>query len=95
MQVGACGVCCDACGLKGKKICPGCWPGNDSNASKKVKFLKSINVVCPVLDCAVKKKIAFCSKDCDDFPCQIFDGEFPYSKGFLDMYRSRVQKKDE
>lgn len=92
MQVGACGICCDACGLKAKNICQGCFPGNDPGVVKKIEFLKSINAVWPVLDCAVKKKIAFCSKDCSDFPCQIFEGEYPYSKAYLGMYKSRIQK---
>ncbi|MBS7251912.1 MAG: hypothetical protein KIH08_15175 [Candidatus Freyarchaeota archaeon] len=55
MQVGSCGICCDACGLGGN-LCSGCMPGSDPSASKKVKFLKSINALFPVLDCAVKKE---------------------------------------
>ena len=93
MQVGACGICCDTCGLKTKGICQGCVAGNDRAAAKKVEFLKSINALCLVFDCAVKKKIAFCSRDCSDFPCKIFEGEFPYSKTYLAMYKNRMQQK--
>ncbi|MHA1149232.1 MAG: hypothetical protein ACTSR8_13415 [Promethearchaeota archaeon] len=93
MQVGACGISCDVCGLKAKNICQGCMAGNDPNAAKKVDFLKSIKALCPVLDCAVKKKIPFCSKDCKDFPCQIFEKEYPFSKGYLGMYKSRIPQK--
>ena len=93
MQVGVCGICCDTCGLKTKSICQGCVAGDDPKAVKKVEFLKSINALCPVLDCAVKKKIAFCSRDCREFPCQIFEEEYPYSKAYLGMYKSRMQQK--
>jgi len=31
--------------LKAKNICQGCTAGNDPNAAKKVKFLKSINAL--------------------------------------------------
>lgn len=92
MQVGACGICCDVCGLEKKGICPGCVAGDDPKAEEKVKFLKSVGALCPVLDCAVKKKVSFCSKDCDEFPCKIFEGEFPYSKTYLEMYKSRMQR---
>lgn len=90
LQVGACGICCDTCGLKAEGICQGCVAGNDPEAIKRVEFLKSINALCPVLDCAVKKKIAFCSRDCNEFPCKIFEGEYPYSRAYLEMYKSRV-----
>jgi len=93
MQVGVCGICCDTCGLKTKGICQGCVAGDSPEAVKKVEFLRSINALCPVLDCAVKKKIAFCSRDCKEFPCQIFEGEYPYSKAYLGMYKGRMQQK--
>ena len=92
MQVGVCGICCDTCGLKTKGICQGCIAGDSPEADKKVEFLKSINALCPVLDCAVKKKIAFCSRDCREFPCQIFEGEYPYSKAYLGMYKTRMRQ---
>jgi hypothetical protein len=92
-QIGACGICCDTCGLKAKEICQGCAAGNTAEAIKKVEFLKRINALCPVLECAAKNKIGFCSRDCDKFPCKILEGEFPYGKSFLEMYKSRLQKR--
>ena len=93
MQVVVCGICCDTCGLKTKGICQGCAVGDSPKAVKKVEFLKSINALCPVLDYAVKNKVAFCSRDRKEFPCQIFGEEYPYSKAYLGMYKSRMQEK--
>ena len=93
MLVGACGICCDVCGLKVKGICQGCCPGNDPNAVKKLEFLRSINAVCPILECAAKRGIAYCSRDCEEFPCKIFmDAQYPFSRAFLEMYKSRLPK---
>jgi hypothetical protein len=90
MQVGACGICCDVCVLKTKEICQGCTAGNTPEAKKKVEFLKKIGVLCPVLECATKNNIAFCSKDCKEFPCKVFEEtEFPFSKKFIQMIRNR------
>ncbi|RJS83949.1 hypothetical protein CW706_05130, partial [Candidatus Bathyarchaeota archaeon] len=70
MQIGACGICCDVCVLKVKGICLGCAAGNTEYARKLVEFLKKEDVSCPVLECAVKNNIAFCSRDCEKFPCK-------------------------
>ncbi len=91
MQVGACGICCDVCGLKVKRICQGCIAGDKPEAAKKVEFLRSINALCPVLNCAVNKKIAFCSRDCNEFPCEVFEQGYPYSEAYLEMYKNRMQ----
>jgi len=93
MRVGVWEICCDTCGLKTKGIYQCCVAGDSPEVVKKAEFLRSINVLCPVFDCAVKKKIAFCSRDCEEFPCQIFEGEYPYSKTYLGMYKSRMLQK--
>ena len=49
MRVGACGICCETCGLFTKEICPGC-----EKTEENVEFLKGINANCPVLECAVE-----------------------------------------
>jgi len=93
MQVGVGGICGDICGLKTKGICQGCIAGDSPEADKKVEFLNSINALYPVLDWTVKKKIPFCSIDCREPLCQIFEEEYPYSKAYLGMYKSRMQQK--
>lgn len=89
-QIGACGICCEVCILKIKDICPGCSAGNTEYAKKLAEFLKQEGVECPVLECAVKNNVAFCSRDCNKFPCKIFEeSEFPFSKEFIKMIKSR------
>ena len=84
-KVGACGICCSSCGLYVKRICPGC-----NKTKEGIDFLKSINAICPVLECAVGKQINVCSKDCREFPCDKFK-DWPLSKEWLEMYRSRLK----
>ena len=89
LKIGACGICCGTCGLYVKGICPGC-----NKTEEGVKFLKSINANCPVLECAVNRKIDVCSKDCDKFPCEKFK-DWPLSNGWLEMYKSRIESKNQ
>ncbi len=70
MKIGACGMCCDTCALYKLNICQGCAAGNTLEATKKLEFLRNLNVRCPILECAVQKNIAFCFKDCKKFPCK-------------------------
>jgi hypothetical protein len=88
IKIGACGICCSSCGLFIKGICPGC-----DKTKEGVEFLKSINANCPVLECAVEKKMSVCSKDCEKFPCDKFK-DWPLSKEWLKMYKTRL-KNDE
>ena len=85
IKVGACGICCSSCGLYIKGICPAC-----NKTKKGVEFLKSIDANCPVLECAVENKIEVCSKDCEKFPCDKFEG-WPLTKEWLEMYKSRLK----
>lgn len=85
VKIGACGICCSSCGLYVKKICSGC-----EKTQKAVNFLKSINASCPILECAVVKKVAACSKDCSMFPCKKFTG-WPYADEWLAMYKNRIK----
>jgi hypothetical protein len=99
MPVAACGVSCDVCGLYVKRICGTCVAGTDEKARKKLDAqMKLLNKQCPILACAVERKVAYCLKDCEDFPCVNFesglwDGPFPYSTQFLTMFRKRLGKK--
>ena len=87
IQIGACGICCSMCGLYIKNICTGCI-----KTKKNVDFLKSINANCPVLECAVNKKIDVCSKSCKKFPCNKFNG-WPLTDEWLKMYKNRIKTK--
>jgi len=87
MKVGACGICCESCGLYVRKICTGC-----EKTPKQVAFLKSINANCPVLECAVENKIDVCSRDCNKFPCEKFKG-WPFADDWLDMFKNRLKTK--
>jgi hypothetical protein len=87
MKVGACGICCETCGLYTKKICTGC-----EKTQKQVGFLKNINANCSVLECAVKNKIDVCSKDCNKFPCKKFKN-WPLADEWLEMFEGRLKTK--
>ncbi len=101
MPVGACGVSCDACGLLSK--CGTCVPGTDPRAQKKLGAqMRAINMACPILACAVEKKVGYCTKDCAEFPCARFEtgfealqgkGPYPYSASYLNMFRRRLGRK--
>ncbi len=86
VKIGACGICCSSCGLYVKGICPGC-----NKTKEGVAFLKNINAVCPVLECAVEKKVDVCSCDCEKFPCDNFK-EWPLSEEWLKMYKTRLKE---
>lgn len=48
---------------------------------------------CPLLACARLNRVEYCMRDCDQFPCENFNGiggsSYPYSEGFLAMQRRR------
>ena len=103
MPVAACGVSCDVCRLYIKGICGTCLAGTDERAQKKLDAqLQTIKMYCPILACAVEKKVSYCLKDCQEFPCARFEsgfesrlgpGPFPYSTSFLTMFKRRLGKK--
>lgn len=85
MKVGACGIACETCGLYTKGICEGC-----KKTEENVEFLKSIDSNCPVLECAVKKDIEVCSRDCSQFPCDKYTG-WPLADQWLEMFEERSE----
>ena len=90
MKIGACGIACEVCGLYVRNICEGCGPGTLESNKERVEMLKDRGVLCPVLECAVKNSVDYCSKDCKEFPCARFKKDpFPYSHIYLEMYESR------
>jgi hypothetical protein len=95
-HVAACGICCDVCELHEKLGCV-CSSGVEDIAKEKVKTRwGGKGVLCLVLDCAVKQGVAYCMRDCDEFPCKkYFEWFFPYGKGYLEMHISRkIQQKE-
>ena len=99
MPLAACGISCDVCGLYVKGICSTCFAGTDERVQRKLdEQMQAINMHCPILACAFEKKVAYCIKDCADFPCENFrtgweswmgPGPCPYSDSFLDMFPRR------
>jgi len=88
MKIGACGIACDVCGHLAKGMCEGCVAGNDEGALMKANAQKKqFGFCCPVLECASSRKVGHCLKDCDKFPCELLYRGFPYSKGFLDIFK--------
>ena len=94
MPTAACGINCDVCRAYVEGKCPigGCIEG--SKASQKLEKQKAtFGFTCPVLECALKKGVDFCLRDCGDFPCETFyKAGFPYSKEFLDVMKKIMGK---
>jgi len=91
MSTGACGINCDVCQLNMKGICSTCGPGTSAAARKKLAAqVRILGNPCSILACAEMKKIAYCLRDCDVFPCENFEsGPYPFSQGFLNMQARR------
>jgi hypothetical protein len=91
-HVAACGICCDVCGLHKKLDCV-CSSGVEEVAKEKVKTRwGGKGVLCLVLDCAVKRGVAYCMRDCEEFPCEKFSKwHFPYGKDYLEMHVTRMK----
>ena len=88
MKIGACGIACEVCGYYTRGMCEGCVAGNDTGASDKLDIQQQkLGFTCPVLECAATRKVGYCLKDCDKFPCEVLYQGFPYSKGFLDIFK--------
>ncbi|MCK4481818.1 hypothetical protein KAU55_01225 [Candidatus Bathyarchaeota archaeon] len=89
-HVAACGICCDVCELHEALGCV-CSSGIERIAKEKVATLwDGKGVLCLVLNCAVKRGIAYCMRDCEEFPCKkYFERSFPYGKNYLEMHMER------
>lgn len=82
MPTGACGINCDVCDLKVKGICGGCDAGTRRAGDTATP--------CPVLQCAARKGVGHCMRDCGTFPCGIMqESAFPFSAAYLRMHRQR------
>lgn len=91
MATGACGINCDACRLNLREICSSCGPGTSQlGAEKSAAQTRILGASCPILACAVQRRIEYCARDCDEFPCSRFrQGPYPFSAGFLQMQERR------
>lgn len=96
MATGACGIDCTVCRLHVQGVCSTCGAGNSEAGRKKLEGQKHLfGQGCGLLQCAVDRELAYCMRDCDEFPCELYenasigDGVYPFSGGFLDMQRRR------
>jgi hypothetical protein len=91
MPTGPCGINCDACGLNRRGVCSTCGPGPGREAAAKMEAQKRIlGAPCPILACAVERSVHYCSRDCGEYPCEIFSlGPYPFSRAYLDMQERR------
>lgn len=91
MATGACGINCNVCRLMLKGICSTCGPGTSPEAAKKLEIQNNLfGHPCPILACADMKKVQYCIRDCDLFPCESFQfGPNPFSSFFLEMQERR------
>jgi len=73
---------CSTCG-SGKSI---------EGAKKRAAQERLLGSPCPVLACAMDRDIAYCPRDCDEFPCGHFrEGPYPFSHAYLNMQERRRQ----
>jgi len=72
-------------------MCSSCGSGRSEEAKNKTAAqLRLFGAACPVLVCAIEKRIAYCMRDCESFPCDKFrTGPYPFSEGFLSMQERR------
>ena len=91
MATGACGIDCDVCRLNLVGVCSTCGSGKSREGFRKLAAQHRIlGAPCPVLECAIERRVAYCPNDCDRFPCDIFKaGPYPFSQGFLNMQERR------
>jgi len=93
MPTGACGINCDVCKLRLQGVCSSCDHGCSDQAKRKLEAQERIiGGTCSILSCAVMNQIAYCSRDCFEFPCENFSrGPHPFSQSYLDMQLRRMR----
>ncbi len=95
---GACGINCLVCGLMRQGKCSPCGAGTERQAQAKLTAqLRLMGGVCPILQCAVQRRVDYCSASCEAYPCRHFmSGPYPLSSAYLEMQiRRRGQSKRE
>ncbi len=95
MPTGACGINCDVCRLHISGICSTCGAGTSEHGAMKMAAQERIlGRPCPILACAAMNHIAYCMRDCQQFPCDNFSaGPYPLAQGFLEMQKRRRKEK--
>ncbi len=92
MPISACGMACDICKLQ--DACGGgCVPGTHELAQARQDQIKEkLGHTCPILACAMERKIDYCLR-CEDFPCKIhFEKEVIFSRKYLTTYKNYMEK---
>jgi hypothetical protein len=90
-----CGMACEICVFSERGMCPvnQCVAGTDPKAPEKLERYKAVTGnPCLILECAIKKNIAYCSR-CNEFPCEVHYKKELFSKNTLDMLKSILKKK--
>lgn len=75
--IGACGICCNVCGLYVTKSCFGCVRDEHDPHQQVADF------ACPILNCSKSKNIDFCTRDCLDYPCGLYRHGLPICDRYL------------
>jgi hypothetical protein len=88
---GACGINCLTCGLFRRGKCGPCASGTEEQARQKLAVqLGVLGGTCAILQCAVERRVSYCSADCDEYPCERYlSGPYPLSRGYLEMQMRR------
>jgi hypothetical protein len=83
-KTAACGLDCGVCGLFLEDKCLGCIAGTEMESESP----------CDILTCAWRQKVAYCPKDCRNFPCDLFyRGKIkPFTEGRLDYLKKRINE---
>jgi len=85
LQVGACGICCDVCFAfkENGGTCGGCYSGLDAPTRKLEES------ICPIIKCAARREVDYCSKSCREFPCLLYTKKpYPYSHEYLKVVKT-------
>jgi hypothetical protein len=72
-------------------VCSTCGGGRSREATQKLAAqMRFFSMPCPILSCAVERRIDYCPRDCREFPCDRFrESAYPFSEGFLAMQERR------
>ena len=72
VNIGPCGISCSICRfcIHGQCRC------RESEGPSPFKW--AARHQCPVDQCAATRQIAFCARDCTDFPCPLLERTMPY-----------------
>jgi len=89
LQIGACCICCDVCFAfkENGGTCWGCYSGLEATPRK----LKESP--CPIIKCAAKKRVDYCPKSYEEFPCVLYtEKPYPYSHEYLRVIRDAIPR---